>query len=451
MGQALRIKDRPVATLVPYARNARTHDDAQVAQIAASIEEFGWTNPVLIDGAGGIIAGHGRVLAALLLGIEKIPCIQLGHLSEAQRRAYAIADNKIALNAGWDEKLLAAEFVDLEAYGFDLDLTGFAADEILALVASEDPNGGETPADEAPGPPAVPVARPGDLWLLGRHRVFCGDATVPAHVARLLGRAKPHLMVTDPPYGVEYDPGWRQKAGLSSEDAAVGSVRNDDRTDWRQAWALFPGSVAYVWHGSLFAPVVLDSLRACGFEPRAQIVWIKTHPVISRGHYNWQHEVAAYVQKPDEEDGWRFSQEHELSAYAVKKGKTGAWNGGYKQSTVWFIEHLKSETGHGTQKPIDCMRRPIVNNSTPGSEVYDPFLGSGTTIIAAEMEGRRCLGLEIDPAYVDVIVQRWQDFLAEDATLEGDGRTFKGVAVERRGEIESPEPAARDAAPLPAP
>ncbi len=194
--------------------------------------------------------------------------------------------------------------------------------------------------------------------------------------------------------------------------------------DWREAWSLFPGVVVYVWHAGLHSPVVMESLSVCGFDLRAQIIWVKTRPVISRGHYNWQHESAFYAQKAGEEDGWRYSPEHEVSVYAVKNGKPAEWKGGFKQSTVWFIEHLKSDTGHGTQKPVECMRRPIINNSGPGQAVYDPFLGSGTTIIAAEMEGRHCLGLELEAGYVDVIVERWQEFVGKDATLEGDGRTF---------------------------
>lgn len=448
MAGNLRIKHLAVDSLVPYARNARTHSEAQVAQIAASIDEFGWTNPVLTDADGGIIAGHGRVLAAQMLGIAKVPCIELAHLTETQRRAYVIADNKLALNAGWDEQLLAAELIDLEALDFDLGLIGFDPDEVTALVAARNP--GLTDPDEAPGLPAVPASAPGDLWALGRHRVLCGDSTVATDVERSLGGIEPHLMVTDPPYGVEYDPDWRNQAGRALDGStqrlntgkvpdrkplgarAVGKVLNDDCADWREAWALFPGSVAYVWHAGLHAPAVMESLAECKFNVRAQIIWVKTRPVISRGHYNFQHEAAFYVQKAGKKDGWRFSHEHEVSVYAVKMGATADWNGGFKQSSVWFIEHLKSDTGHGTQKPVECMRRPIVNNSSPGQAIYDPFLGSGTTIIAAEMEGRHCLGLELDPGYVDVIVKRWQEFVGKDATLEGDGRTFNEVSHERQ-------------------
>lgn len=258
---------RPVETLIPYARNSRTHSDEQVAQIAASIREFGFTNPVLIDGDGGIIAGHGRVLAARKLGLKDVPVLVLDHLTPAQRKAYVIADNKLALNAGWDEEALRAE-IEALSDEIDLDLLGFDADELSAIL--NPPTSGELDPDETPEPPEDPVTRPGDVWLLGSHRIICGDSTDEATVAALLNGAKPHLMVTDPPYGVEYDANWRNKA-LRADGAivgarAVGKVENDDRADWREAWALFPGDVAYVWHAGLFAGVVAESLQATGFN-----------------------------------------------------------------------------------------------------------------------------------------------------------------------------------------
>ena len=415
------IESRPIAALAPYPRNARTHSDAQVAQLAASIKEFGWTNPVLVDEANGVIAGHGRLLAAKSLGLAEVPVIVLSGLSEAQRRALVLADNKLALNAGWDMQLLAAELTDLRTVGVDLGLLGFSEVDLASLLV--DRTAGLTDPDEVPATPVNPVTRPGDLWLLGRHRLLCGDSTSADAVGRLLGPVKPHLMVTDPPYGVSYDPDWRNRAegvggfgdpqksraGYKSS-RAVGLVQNDDRADWREAWALFPGDVTYVWHGALHATLVADSLAACGFEVRAQIIWKKDRLVIGRGHYHWTHEPC-----------W----------YAVRKGGTGHWAGDRKQTTVWEIAHRKSETGHGTQKPVECMKRPIENNSLPGQAVYEPFSGSGTTIIAAETTGRSCLAMELDPAYVDVAVQRWQDFTGEKATLEGDGRTFEQMLGER--------------------
>lgn len=403
----LAVAYRPVDALIPYARNARTHSEAQVAQIAASIREFGWTNPILVDGDNGIIAGHGRLQAARKLGQEIVPVIELAGLSEAQKRAYVIADNKLALNAGWNDELLALEFGDLQELGFDLALTGFGEDEIAALTSLGTP--GLTDPDEVPEVSQVATALPGDLWLLGRHRLICGDSTNAEDVERVLDGVTPHLLVSDPPYGVGYDPTWREKLAVGS-DLARGKVLNDDRADWREAWALFPGDVAYVWCASLHSHEVAASLLASGFDLRSQIVWDKTRLVIGRGDYHWQHEPA-----------W----------YAVRRGRKGHWAGDRKQTTVWAIPHRKSATGHGTQKPVECMKRPIENNSSPGQAVYEPFCGSGTTIIAAEMTGRACHAVELDPRYVDVAIRRWQEFTGQKALLEGDGRCFDRVAAER--------------------
>lgn len=428
---ALAVEYRAVADLVPYARNARTHSPEQIDQIAASIQEFGWTNPILVDGANGVVAGHGRLAAAQQLGSERVPVIELAHLSAPQRRAYILADNKLAENAGWDESLLAAELGALQDLGVDPGLLGFSLEEVDALLAPA-PNAGQTDPDDAPESPAAPVTQIGDIWRLGSHRLHCGDATKETDVRALLIGEHPHLMVTDPPYGVDYDPGWRGRAGVGSKDAAIGAVSNDDRADWRDAWKLFPGCVAYIWHGGLHASVVVESLESVGFSLRAQIIWVKTRPVLSRGHYHWQHEPVVYaIAENEKDDHWRFLPSHEEMFYSVRDRETGHWNGDRKQSTVWFIEHLKSETGHGTQKPIECMRRPIVNNSAPGDVIYDPFLGSGTTLIAAEMEGRICYGLEIDPPYCDVIVQRWQDFTGKAARLEATDNTFAETAGAR--------------------
>jgi DNA modification methylase len=396
-----------VDALVPYARNARTHSDAQVARIAASIREFGWTNPILVDGDRGVIAGHGRLLAARKLGMAEVPVIELSHLSEAQKRAYILADNRLALDAGWDEELLRIELGDLRDLGFDLDLTGFGADEIGKLLI--DAGDGLTDPDLVPEAPENPVSRLGDAWVLGRHRLMCGDATDEATVAKALNGVRPHLCVTDPPYGVSYDPGWRNRAGVSSTKR-TGRVENDHRADWREAWALFPGEVAYVWHGALHAAAVAESLVACGFEIRAQIVWAKDRLVLGRGHYHWQHEPC-----------W----------YAVRG--TGHWTGDRRQTTLWQIAGTGQDaaTVHGTQKPVGCMRRPIENNSSPGQAVYEPFSGSGTTIVAAEMAGRCCHAVELSPAYVDVAVLRWQAFTGQEAVLAGDGRCFDAVAAER--------------------
>jgi DNA modification methylase len=400
------IEQRAIADLIPFAANARTHSEAQVALIAGSIRAYGFNNPVLVDGANGVIAGHGRLLAARKLGLTSVPVIELGHLTAAQKRAYILADNRLAEQAGWDRELLALELGDLADLGIELEGLGFDGKEIDELLGNAVPDARE---EDTPDPPAVPISRPGDLWLLGKHRLLCGDATDAAAVARLLDGVTPHLMITDPPYGVTYDPGWRNRVG-AAQTKRTGKVLNDDRADWRDAWALFPGDVAYVWHGALHATTVADSLAACGFDIRSQIVWAKERLVLSRGHYHWQHEPC-----------W----------YAVK-GK-GHWSGDRKQSTLWTIasRDQDAETVHGTQKPVECMRRPMLNNASPGQAVYEPFSGSGTTIIAAETSGRICHAMELDPAYVDVAVLRWQAFTGQSARLGKDGAGFDEVALER--------------------
>ena len=406
-----KVERRPIDSLVPYANNARTHSDRQIEQIAASMREWGWTNPVLIGADGGIIAGHGRVMAARTLGYTEAPVMVADGWTDEQRRAYVLADNQLALNAGWDNDLLRFELDALGAAGFDLDLIGF--DNIDALLANQ----GRTDPDDAPELPDNPVSVLGDVWLLGRHRLVCGDSTDAGAVEAALAGVKPHLMVTDPPYGVEYDAAWRNRVvranGTRVGARATGTVLNDDRADWREAWALFPGQVAYVWHAGLHAGEVEASLVVSGFELRAQIIWAKQQFAIGRSDYHWQHEPCWYV---------------------VRKGAAGHYAGGRGQSTLWQIDkQIKNETGHSTQKPVECMRRPIENNSSPGQAVYEPFSGSGTTIIAADMTSRACHALELSPAYVDVAVRRWQDFTGNEATLEADGRTFATVASEREG------------------
>jgi DNA modification methylase len=401
-----RVERWPIERLAPYARNARTHSAAQVEQIAASIREWGWTNPVLVGEDGTIIAGHGRVLGARKLRIKEVPVMIAAGWSEAQKKAYAIADNKLTLNGGWDEELLGLELGELESLGFDLDLIGLSEAERSALAATG--NTGLTDPDDVPELPDQPVSQSGDLWQLGRHWLLCGDSTNIDYVNRVLGDVSPHLMVTDPPYGVDYDPAWRKRAGVNLNKSKLGKVANDDRADWREAWDLFPGSVAYVWHAGRHASAVQDSLEASGFDVRAQIIWDKERFALSRGHYHWQHEPC-----------W----------YAVRG--TASWNGDRKQSTLWPINAREDGGhGHGTQKPVECMKRPIENNSSPGQAVYEPFSGSGTTIVAAEMTGRSVHAIELDPAYVDVAIQRWQAFTGEKATL--DGKPFADVSVARK-------------------
>jgi DNA modification methylase len=408
------VERRLLAGLRPFERNARTHSADQVAQVARSITEFGWTQPVLIDESGEIIAGHARVLAAQSLGLEAVPTITARGWSREQVRAYVIADNKLALNAGWDEGLLALEMGDLRDAGFDLGLTGFDAAEVDELFARANLKKGLTDADATPEPPAIPFTERDDIWQLGRHRLMCGDCTMRDNVTRALDGVQPHLMVTDPPYGVDYDAGWRLAAGVNKphQVRAEGKVENDSRADWREAWELFMGEVAYVWHASVSTDRVAESLRAQDFEMRALIIWAKSSLVIGRGHYHHQHEPC-----------W----------YAVRKGGTGHWQGDRKQSTLWSIPNVHrtqgeiddKRTSHSTQKPVEAMLRPMLNNSRAGQSVYEPFMGSGTSLIAAEQSGRTCFGLELNPAYVDVAVERWQDFTGERAKRLRDGAAFE--------------------------
>jgi ParB-like chromosome segregation protein Spo0J/DNA modification methylase len=426
----LRIERWPVGRLIPSGVNPRTHSTEQVAQIAASIRQFGFVNPILVGPDGGIIAGEGRLRAARTQGMREVPVIVLEHLSEVQRRALAIADNQLALNAGWDEEMLREQLAALQDEDFDLHLLGFD-DQELARQLAEQEAAGLADEDEVPDVPAAPVTRPGDLWLLGprkghpQHRVLCGDATASKDTTRLLaGPQLPFLMVTDPPYGVALEPEWREQAGLNPRTRQGGKVANDDRIDWSEAWALFPGAVAYVWHAGIYAAEVARGLQACGFQIRSQIIWVKQHFAISRGAYHWRHEPC-----------W----------YAVRRGQTGHWRGDRTQTTVWEVANLNpfggegaaenEATGHGTQKPVEIMRRPILNHTRPGEACYDPFLGSGSTLIAAESTGRICYGMDIDAKYVDVAVLRWQRFSGQQAVLDGDGRTFDEIARVRRREV----------------
>lgn len=424
---ARRLEVWPLDRLRPFARNPRTHSDEQIDQLCRSIEEFGFTNPILVDSDAGIIAGHGRLAAARRLGLEEVPVVVLDGLTEDQRKAYLVADNRLPQNAGWDEVQLAEILAELDEAEFDLSVIGFTDDELEDLLAADDEPPGAGAEDEVPAEPAVPVTRPGDVWRLGKHRLACGDSTDAETVARALAGEQPHLMVTDPPYGVDYDANWRNEAenvgGFGDPDKAksgyqssraIGQVNNDDRCDWREAWALFPGDVAYVWHAGTKAHIVGGSLIDSGFDLRAMIVWAKSRFAISRGHYHEQKEPCFY---------------------AVRRGRTGHWQGARDQTTLWPISHNRSETGHSTQKPVEAMRRPLENNSRRGDAVYDPFCGSGTTVIAAEQTGRRCLAVELDPVYVDVAIARWEQYTGLQAALEGDGRVYAEIRDDRLGAV----------------
>jgi DNA modification methylase len=408
----------PIERLTPYANNARLHSEADLDKIGASIIKWGWTMPVLADENGGLIAGHGRVAAAPRAGVTSIPVIVARGWTEEEKRAYRLADNQLAARAVWDPDLLRSELQELGFADFDLGLIGFGRDELEAILKGLGSTALTDP-DSVPEVPRQPVTQPGDEWLLNEHRVGCGDSTNAANVARVLAGAEPHLMIADRPYGVDYQPSWRAQRKLSRGRLAQGKVLNDDRADWREAYALFPGDVAYVWHGVMHSNLVAANLAAWGFQPRAQIIWSRQHFTLSRGDYHWHHEVC-----------W----------YAVRAGKTSHWEGGRSQTTVWEIANnnpfgnrrREESWGHGTPKPVECMRRPIVNNSRPGEAVCDPFLGSGTSVLGAEMTGRVCYGLELNPAYVDVIVRRWQLFTGRNALHHASGQSFDERATRQQ-------------------
>lgn len=394
----------PLSKLRANPKNPRVLRDERFAALKKSIADFpdmlNYRALVAVtqeDGTFMVLGGNMRLKALQDLKVKEAPVMLADHWTQDQREQFVVKDN---VGFGeWDWDALANEWdADaLKGWGLELPVDFGAA-----------PGGGLTDPDDVPEPPKVPVTQPGDVWVMGKHRIVCGDSTHADTVAKCLNEVKPHLMVTDPPYGVNYDPTWRVRAGVNLETAAKGLVRNDDRADWQQAWDLFPGEVAYVWHGGVHSVEVAHSLAASRFDIRSQIIWNKGRLVIGRSDYHWQHEPC-----------W----------YAVRKGGKGHWVGGRKQTTVWDIpKPSKLETGHSTQKPVECMKRPIENNSSPGQAVYEPFSGSGTTIIAGEMTGRCIHAIELAPEYVDVAVKRWQDFTGQKAIHEATGKTFDELA-----------------------
>jgi DNA modification methylase len=407
----LAIAWRPLGELIPYARNPRTHSDAQVAQIAASIREFGWTSPVLVDGESGIIAGHGRVMAARKLGLDRVPVIELGHMSEAQKRAYVLADNQLALNAGWDEALLRLELADLSELGFDLGLIGFGEGELARLLAGG--TDGLTEDDEAPPLPEQAVTQPGDLWVLGDHRVLCGDATVMTDVERVLGGQPADMTFTDPPYNVAY--------GSSPKDKLRGNKRkilNDDLGSGFEAFlqnactnvlSVTKGAV-YVCMSSSELHTLQKAFTAAGGKWSTFVIWAKHTFTLGRADYQRQYEPILY--------GWREGHDH-------------YWCGARDQGDVWFVDKPARNDLHPTMKPVALVERAIRNSSKSRDIVLDPFGGSGSTLIGCEKTGRQARLVELDPKYCDVIVQRWQDWTGETAVLEGDGRSYEEIAVGR--------------------
>lgn len=387
------IEQVKIDKLVPYARNSRTHDDAQVAQIAASIREFGFTNPVLIADDDTIIAGHGRVMAARKLGLKEVPCLRLSHLTETQRRAYVIADNQLALNSGWNEEMLGLELADLRELDFDLCLIGFDADSIEDFLNPEEK---EVTEDEVPEPPADPITKPGDLWLLGDHRLLCGDSTKAEDVERLMANDRADLLLTDPPYNVDYEGGTGLKIQNDSmPDKQFRQFLNDA---FRCAFdACKPGASFYIWHADSEGYNFRGAVADCQQKVRQCLIWAKSSLVMGRQDYQWQHEPCLY--------GW-------------KDGASHGWYSDRKQTTLLHFDKPSKNGEHPTMKPVALFAYLMGNSTAPQGIAYDPFLGSGTTLIAAEQLGRTCYGMELSPAYCDVIVKRWEMLTGKKAKLE---------------------------------
>jgi DNA modification methylase len=403
----------PLDRLIPYARNARTHSEDQVAQIAASIVEFGWTNPILVDSEGDIVAGHGRLMAARKLGLDTVPVVVLDHLTPVQRRAYVIIDNKLALNAWWDEELLATELHGLNGEGFDLALTGFSEEELDHLMGELEENGSSEQEDEIPEPPVQPVTRPGDLWLLGPHRLLCGDATIGADADCLVGDTWPDMCFTDSPYNVDY------AGGPDAERrAAERRIMNDALGEGfaRFLFAACSNIVAYT-NGAIYMCMSSSELHtlqsaftAAGGHWSTFIIWAKDRFTLGRADYQRQFEPILY--------GW-------------PEGKDHYWCGDRDQGDVWFIDRASRNDLHPTMKPVALVEKAIRNSSRRGAVVLDPFGGSGTTLIACCNTERQARLLELDPRYCDVIVRRWQEHTGQLATLAASGQTFADLESEK--------------------
>jgi DNA modification methylase len=387
-------KTVPVAELIPYARNSRTHSPQQVDKIAASIREFGFLNPIIVDGQNGIVAGHGRVMAAQKLGLASLPVIEAAHLTEAQKRAYVIADNRLALDAGWDNEMLKIELQDLDAEGFDLSLTGFNPDEIGNFLA--EPTEGLTDEDAVPDVPAIPVTVEGDVWVLGRHRLMCGDSTSIDAVERLMDGTKADMVFTDPPYNVAFN-GRSGKHDVIKNDDLPQAQFEDFIAEVCGVIRAIDPKVYYVWCNWNFYGVLQGHLpyKAC-------IVWAKNVFGMGNG-YRHQHEFCLFNGKIDE----------------VVKNESDLWS-------------IKKDTNyvHPTQKPVELSVRAF-GNHVKLLNVLDLFGGSGSTMIGAEQAGRNCRMMELDPKYCDVIIKRWQDFTGQEATLEATGETFSALAAKR--------------------
>lgn len=446
------IEQTGIDALIPYARNSRTHSETQVAQIAASIREFGFTNPVLVDGDGGIIAGHGRVLAARKLGLSAVPTIRIDYMTDAQKRAYVIADNKLALNAGWDDELLALELGELQAEGFDLSLTGFGPDEIDALMLGDDDidENGLTDDDEAPSLRDRFVSKQGDIWLLGRHRIMCGDSTKIDHVQALIAGKQCDGCWTDPPYNVAY----KGSNGLTIQNDSMG----DDSffAFLYDAYvcmfaALREGAPIYVAHADTEGLNFRRAFKEAGFKLSGCLIWVKNALVLGRSDYQWRHEPILYGWKPGAAHSW-FGARNKTTVvestdmpfvrlpdgrFQIDMGDTSLIISGDDvkveevRGTIIRAEKPKRNGEHPTMKPVELIIGMLKNSTLRGDTVLDLFGGSGSTLIACEKTGRAARLMELDERYADVIVRRWQDFTGQKATLESTGQTFDALEAER--------------------
>ena len=409
---ATRIEHWPLDKLIPYARNPRTHSDGQVAQIAASIAEFGFNNPILVDTKAGIIAGHGRLLAARKLQLAEVPVIVLGHLTEAQKRAYILADNQLALNAGWDDDLLRAELAALQEEDFNVRLIGFDDEELARLLAAQDAADGLTDEDAVPELPETPISAIGNLWILGEHRLLVGDATSPADVTRLMAGDAADLVFTDPPYNVGYQGYTEERLTIKGDRMSDAEFKQFLEAAFRSYRAIVkPGASLYVCHSSSWQREFQNALETAGFEVRCQLIWGKNTFAWGFGRYKFQHEPIFYCHVAGEKD---------------------SWFGDKSQSTLWNEKKPAANRIHPTAKPVELIERALLNSSKSGDIVADLFGGSGSTLIACERRNRKARLMELDAKYADCIVRRYQEYTGKHAALEGGG-SFDEVALERAG------------------
>ena len=397
--------------LIPYSKNPRTHSDSQIEQIAASIKAFGFNSPILVDSKAGIIAGRGRLLAARKLQLKEVPVIVLNHLTETQKRAYIIADNQLALNAGWDEELLRLELAALQEEDFNINLIGFEDEKLAQLLADQEAAEGLTDEDAAPELPQSPVSAPADLWVLGNHKLLVGDATVAADVQRLMGGDSADCVFSDPPYNTDYEGYTEERLKIQNDQMSASQFKRFLRDSFNSFQsAVKPGASLYICHSSYWQREFQNALEMAGFEVRCQIIWAKNTFAWGFGRYKFQHEPIFYCHV---------------------RGQKDPWYGDKSQSTLWAQNKPAANRLHPTMKPAELVERALVNSSKAGDVVVDLFGGSGSTLIGCERRGRKALLMELDPKYADVVVRRWQEYTGKHARLGGDGRSFDEIARER--------------------